>query len=249
MFKKYLIVFVMFIAFASQGCAILEFCDGSSSDEIKKFRVTKEELLAEIEQLKEDNKQSQLQTQESQNQIQSQNQTRLHSLKQENNMLKEQLRRKQMSYNTRISELNKKVEDRESAINETESKSDLQSVSLIGEILFDFSSDTLTPMGKSILNRISNVLKSRHGKARIRIEGHTDNVPIRKEALERFSSNWALSVARAVAVAHYLQKERGIDPEDLEVMGLSFYKPAASNKSISGRSKNRRVELVLVPKV
>ncbi len=74
------------------------------------------------------------------------------------------------------------------------------------------------------------------------IEGYTDNTPIKSE---RFSSNWELSVERAVSVASYLL-ERGVEPGTIGVSGYGPLKPIASNGTAQGRQKNRRVEIVIM---
>jgi chemotaxis protein MotB len=77
----------------------------------------------------------------------------------------------------------------------------------------------------------------------LRLEGHTDNVPIHNAA---FASNWDLSTARAMAVAMMLLNESGVDPEKISIAGYAQYHPAASNDSPEGRRANRRVDIVVV---
>ncbi|MCL6415051.1 flagellar motor protein MotB [Aestuariirhabdus sp. Z084] len=92
-----------------------------------------------------------------------------------------------------------------------------------------------------IMENIQGVLKSVEGS--ISIEGHTDSIPI---DTARFESNWALSSARAVSVAHALLIGRdGIDPSRLQVRGFAETHPLESNASPEGRAKNRRVEIVI----
>jgi chemotaxis protein MotB len=75
----------------------------------------------------------------------------------------------------------------------------------------------------------------------LRIEGHTDSVPIHND---RFPSNWELSAARAVTVARFLQ-QAGVAPEDLAAIGYGEYHPLASNDTADGRERNRRVEIFM----
>ncbi len=75
----------------------------------------------------------------------------------------------------------------------------------------------------------------------IRIEGHTDSVPI---STVRFPSNWDLSAARAVAVARRLQ-EGGVAPQRIEAVGMGEYRPLDGNDTAAGRARNRRVEIFL----
>ena len=75
----------------------------------------------------------------------------------------------------------------------------------------------------------------------LRVEGHTDSVPINNE---RFPSNWELSAARSVAVARFFQGA-GVPPERMAALGYGEYHPLASNETAEGRAKNRRVEIFL----
>ncbi|MFQ5455083.1 MAG: flagellar motor protein MotB [Nitrospirota bacterium] len=77
----------------------------------------------------------------------------------------------------------------------------------------------------------------------IRIEGHTDNIPI---SSERYPSNWELSASRAVAVLRYLAERYDLPLDRLSAVGFGEYRPVASNNTIEGRAKNRRVEIILV---
>jgi chemotaxis protein MotB len=78
---------------------------------------------------------------------------------------------------------------------------------------------------------------------RLRIEGHTDNVPIHSA---RFDSNWELSTARATAVARLLIETSGFDPRRISIAGYGEYHPAASNDTPEGRQTNRRIDIILV---
>src|SRR2546428_10562 len=76
--------------------------------------------------------------------------------------------------------------------------------------------------GKQVLKRVSDVLKKVKGK-QIRIEGHTDNVPVGGSLKEIYPTNWELSTARATAVARYLQEAGGVDPQLLTAAGYGEY--------------------------
>jgi chemotaxis protein MotB len=75
------------------------------------------------------------------------------------------------------------------------------------------------------------------------VEGHTDNVPIRNA---RFPSNWELSTARATTVVAYLIERFKFAPERLSAGGYSEYRPVESNATAEGRSRNRRVDIVVL---
>ncbi len=79
----------------------------------------------------------------------------------------------------------------------------------------------------------------------VRIEGHTDNVPIHNA---QFASNWELSAARATHIAEIFIQMKAIPPQRLSAAGYAQYHPVASNATPEGRAKNRRVDLVVMPR-
>lgn len=79
----------------------------------------------------------------------------------------------------------------------------------------------------------------------VRIEGHTDNVPIHNAA---FDSNWELSAARATGIARLFLEWHSLAPERLSAAGYGEFHPAASNDTAEGRAQNRRVDLVVLPR-
>jgi len=81
----------------------------------------------------------------------------------------------------------------------------------------------------------------------IRIEGHTDDVQIAGLLAKRYPTNWELSAARAINVARHLQ-DQGIDPGQLSAVAYGEWKPVATNDTAEGKAKNRRIEIILVPK-
>ena len=83
----------------------------------------------------------------------------------------------------------------------------------------------------------------------IRVVGHTDNVPIRAEYRTMFPSNWELSAFRAASVVRFFQYNVGIDPVNLEAAGRCFYEPIEKNSMMLGRAKNRRVNIIIAPKI
>jgi chemotaxis protein MotB len=108
------------------------------------------------------------------------------------------------------------------------------------DILFPSGVARLSPQAEVIIRRLADVLRSRANP--IRVEGHTDNVPINTV---QFRSNWELSAARAGSVVH-LFTEAGLDPARLAVVGLGEYRPVAPNDTPAGRNANRRVVLVIL---
>ncbi len=106
---------------------------------------------------------------------------------------------------------------------------------------FDSGSDQIKSDGKALLDVIAASLTPLGNQ--IRIEGHTDNVPIKNS---KFPSNWELSTARATAIIRYTIVQFGLEPELLSSAGYAEYKPVASNKTEEGRSRNRRVDIVVL---
>ena len=111
----------------------------------------------------------------------------------------------------------------------------------------DIRADTLFSSGSAVLGQSAIeaieklALVLRTGTSQIRVEGHTDNIPIRTAS---FPSNWELSAARAAGVVRILS-DRGVAPSRLSVLGLGEYQPRESNASGAGRLANRRVLLVI----
>jgi len=119
-------------------------------------------------------------------------------------------------------------------------------VSIVDKILFPSGEADISPEGLEVLERVGNVLKSVEEKI-IRVEGHTDNVPIVGRLAEKFPSNWELSTARATNVVRFLQEKVEIDPAKLEAVGLGEFQPIASNETKEGKAQNRRIEIALLP--
>jgi len=119
-------------------------------------------------------------------------------------------------------------------------------VNMVDAVLFDSGKAEVKGGGQAILKKIVSVLKDVKDKS-IRIEGHTDNVPITGMLAKKYPTNRELSAARAINVTRYLQ-EQGIDPANLSAIAFGEYKPVASNDTPEGKAKNRRIEIILVPK-
>jgi chemotaxis protein MotB len=105
--------------------------------------------------------------------------------------------------------------------------------------LFASGRAELRPEAAPVLDRLGRMF--RKFPAEVRVEGHTDDIPI---ASGRFPSNWELSAARAVAVARYFQAA-GLPAGRLAATGYGEHRPVAGNDSAAGRAANRRVEILL----
>ncbi len=106
--------------------------------------------------------------------------------------------------------------------------------------LFGIGSADLSSEASIVLDKMATII-DRSGQS-VRIEGHTDNLPVRSG---RFASNWDLSTARATRVLLYLQEAGGISPSKLAAAGYGEHRPIADNGTPEGRAKNRRVEFVI----
>jgi chemotaxis protein MotB len=106
---------------------------------------------------------------------------------------------------------------------------------------FDSGSATIKPGAEGAFARVAQILQE-HGSS-VRIEGHTDPVPIHNS---RFASNWELSTARATEIVKTLVEKYGIAPERLSAAGYAEFHPVASNDSPKSRQLNRRVDVVVL---
>jgi len=120
-------------------------------------------------------------------------------------------------------------------------------VNMLDEILFDSGKTTIKPQGIEVLDRVGRILLDVKDRT-ISIEGHTDNVPIGPELSKKYPTNWELSAARATTVARYLQEKTGINPSVLSATGYGEFQPVATNETEEGQAKNRRIDIVLIPK-
>lgn len=114
-------------------------------------------------------------------------------------------------------------------------------VSLKEAGFFDSGSAVVRKDSHHLLAKVAESL-SGYGNS-IRVEGHTDNVPIN---MPPFHSNWELSTARATNIVRYLIGNHDFDPKRLSATGYGEYRPIGNNGSAEGRNRNRRVDLVLM---
>lgn len=113
-------------------------------------------------------------------------------------------------------------------------------VSIQETLLFSSGSAELTAPARELLEKIATVLAVAPNQ--IKVEGHTDNLPIHTS---QFPSNWELSVIRSTNVVQLLQND-GISPDRLSAAGYGEYRPIVSNDTEAGRSKNRRIDLIIL---
>jgi chemotaxis protein MotB len=108
------------------------------------------------------------------------------------------------------------------------------------DILFALGSTEINPVGRKVIGTIAKVLADKPN--RVLVEGHTDNVPLRRPGY----SNWNLSTDRAVAVLEALIERHNLSPKRLSAVGYAEYRPRVPNDTRAKRSLNRRVDLVIV---
>lgn len=131
---------------------------------------------------------------------------------------------------------------------EIEQLKDQLTVRVLDRILFRSGSADILPEGESVLNKLGGVFSEIEDY--IRVEGHTDVVPISERLKARYASNWELSAARASSVVRYFEHGHGISPLRMEAVAFSQYRPVAVGDTAEELARNRRVEIVLTaPKV
>nr|WP_320117966.1 OmpA family protein [uncultured Marinifilum sp.] len=119
-------------------------------------------------------------------------------------------------------------------------------VSMDEKLLFKSGSYTVDQRGIQALGQLSKVL-AQNTDINVMIEGHTDNVPY--NGTGALKDNWDLSVKRATSIVRIIIRNKGIAPKRLTVAGRSKYIPVETNSTSVGRSKNRRTEIILTPKL
>ena len=138
------------------------------------------------------------------------------------------------------------LDERERTINELQDMMNAQNakvqnlLSSVKDALLGFNSDELTVTEKNgkVLNKQNDI--------DVYIEGHTDSKPINTA---QFKDNWDLSVIRATSVVRILTKDYGVNPLQIQPCGRGEFMPVADNETADGRSKNRRTEIIMAPKL
>ncbi|GLC82611.1 OmpA/MotB family protein [Lacrimispora brassicae] len=114
-------------------------------------------------------------------------------------------------------------------------------IRLNNAILFDSGSAQIKKQSEDTLIEVASLLNTTDNY--IRIEGHTDNVPISRST---YPSNWELSTARAVSVVKLFINKCNFSPDKLIAVGYGEFKPVADNATAEGRSKNRRIDVIVL---
>jgi chemotaxis protein MotB len=176
-------------------------------------------------------------------------------LRQEQSQLAATLEQERLAKEEEIKRLTRTQEELSRSLQDEISKGNITiqqvrdrlTINMVDRVLFDSGQAHVKPAGMKVLKQVGDVLNKISDK-QIRIEGHTDNVPISSKLQDRFKTNWELSTARATTVVRYLIDQGGVDRQYLSAVGYADTHPLASNDSEVGRSSNRRIEIVLYPK-
>ncbi len=119
-------------------------------------------------------------------------------------------------------------------------------VSISDKLLFKSGQYNITSArAKEVLGKVATVVKAKP-ELEFMVEGHTDDKPIKNAVLQ---DNWDLSVKRATSVVRILQEDFGVPPQRMVAAGRSYYVPLESNDTASGRARNRRTRIVVLPKL
>ena len=119
-------------------------------------------------------------------------------------------------------------------------------VSMENKLLFQSGSWSVGSTGKQALKQLGNVLAA-NPEIAVLIEGHTDSDPYIGN--DNLSGNWDLSTKRATEIVKLLLKNNSIKAENLTAAGRGQHQPLATNKTATGKAKNRRIEVILTPKL
>ena len=114
-------------------------------------------------------------------------------------------------------------------------------ISLKQGALFDSGDATVKDSARPIMRKVANVALNLSNQ--LRLEGHTDNIPIHND---RYRNNWELSSARSIALLEMLTEDYGLAMNRLSVSGYADVAPIASNETEEGRTRNRRVDVVIL---
>ena len=119
-------------------------------------------------------------------------------------------------------------------------------ISLSDKMLYQVGKYDIQPAAADVLAKVAKVIND-YDTYSVLIEGNTDNTPLSSANPPR--DNWDLSALRATSVAKVLQNQFGVNPNRITAGGRGEYNPKTTNASVSGRSENRRTEIIIMPKL
>lgn len=230
--------FTAFFIFFMAGCA-----------ELKQLRVETADQKTKIEQLTQDNESCQSSLKTTQAQLKAKD-AEVRSLqagiksKETELKAKEVKVKEQSDAYTKMQEAMKaELNSKQVALKELEGKLTL---TMVESILFDSGKADVKKEGVDALGKVAGVLANTTDQEVI-VAGYTDNVQIGGRLAKIYPTNWELSAARAISVVKILVAD-GVDPKMLSAAGYSEYRPVADNDTPEGKAKNRRMEIILMPK-
>ncbi len=166
-------------------------------------------------------------------------------LQAENEALKRDKASLQKSLDALNQKLEQEIQDKQVLI-EQNAKTGAIKVTMQQDILFSSGSYKIDQPGAAdILKKVVDSIDMSQNGSKLRIVGHTDNLPVSKQWRDKFSDNWDLSARRAGEVARYLTWGLGFPKDKITVAGRADVEPVASNDTPEGRAKNRRIELFI----
>jgi len=154
-----------------------------------------------------------------------------------------EVRKVSETYESLLTQMKGEIEKGQIRISELKGK---LTVDVLDKILFDSGQAKVKPSGLEVLRRVVEILLTVTDRT-IRVEGHTDNVPIGGKLAKRYPTNWELSATRALNVTRYLE-QAGLDPALLSAAAFGEHQPVADNQTAEGRAKNRRIAITLLPR-
>jgi chemotaxis protein MotB len=119
-------------------------------------------------------------------------------------------------------------------------------ITFVADVLFDSGKAKLKSESLVSIDKVARILEENVPDLNIGIEGHTDNVPIK---FSSWKDNWELSAERSLSVLRYLIQQKNLAPSRVRATGFGDTMPVASNDTVEGRKANRRVEIVILPKI
>jgi len=230
--KSWLLAVVGMLALSLSGCIVKESTYLKKVEEAGSLEQGLATCKEEVERLGKQNEELVKKVQSQQEQIGQIEKNR-----------EEKVQEVSKTYTQMIEKMKSEIEDGQVTITELQGR---LTVNMVDAILFDSGRADIKPEGRKVLQKVAEVIGQVEDKA-IRVEGHTDNVKVGGALTRAFPSNWELSAARAINVARYLQR-LGVDPALLSAAAYGEHRPVSENDTAEGRTKNRRIEIVLVPR-
>ena len=220
----------------------------NQKEELIELKEKYNSLLADYNNLKDTKRENENLSQQEKAKIESDLKIKMVELEASNKKIKD-LEAALNAQKSAMNELKSKIQNALKVLNNdnltVERRGDKVYVSLPEDLLFSSGSAKVGASGKDALKKFAEVMISQDD-IDIVVEGHTDSIPLNGSTIK---DNWDLSVVRATSVVRILTEEYNLPSERITASGRSQYQPIASNSTKEGRAKNRRIEIVLAPKI